>query len=874
ERAVSNVSPERLERYFLRRGDVYQVVPELRQMIVFAPHNVIKDPPFTRVDFVVCRNLLIYLQLGAQQKVLGLFHFALNRGGILFLGPSESPGVLAPDFEPLDRHWRIYRKFTDVRVPVDPRLGRGAAPRLTAGVAAAPVPRSGLTQLVATYDLLLDEFMPPGLLVNDRGELVHAFGGAGKYLRVSDGRQGLTLLDMVDPALRTVLVGSLPRALKDRAPVVLKGVPLAQGGVEAPHRVGIRPLVPRGAPPHFLVTIEPSEEQVAPSRRREHELDVGDAPRAELSALHAELAHTKESLQTVIEELETSNEELQAANEELLASNEELQSTNEELQSVNEELYTVNAEYQRKISELTELANDMDNLLSSTEVGSIFLDGELRIRKFTPQIAQSFKLLTRDVGRPIDAFTHNLDHEGLADDLRSVLATGERCEREVRDKHGRTFFLRILPYRAKGQVGGVVLTLIDVSGLKAAEDALFHERYLLNSLLSSVPDAIYFKDAQARFLRANEPMAARLGTYDAGELAGKSPFDVPARDLALALQAEDEVVLRSGEAQHYRLEERAGEGGAQAWDLATRLPLLSPEGSVVGVVGILRDVTAQKRAEEKIQEGVRRRDQFLAMLSLELRNPLGAVVAATALLKSGTSDHKGALVAVLDRQSQQMARLLDDLLEVSRVTQNKIELRRRVVELAPIVADAADAVRAQMDQRGISFAADLDRAPLPVDGDPARLQQIVANLLHNAAKYTPSGGHVSLTLRADGDRAVIRVRDDGAGIRRDMLDAVFDLFVQSQHTLDRAQGGLGVGLTLVRSLVSMHGGEVTASSDGEGKGAEFVVTLPLAAGRPLADPDKSRRPSPKLTRGASIVIVEDNADTREMLCEVLSLAGF
>src|SRR6185295_12442229 len=191
-----------------------------------------------------------------------------------------------------------------------------------------------------------------------------------------------------------------------------------------------------------------------------------------------------------VEELETSNEELQASNEELQASNEELQSTNEELQSVNEELYTVNTEYQRKISELTELANDMDNLLSSTDIGTIFLDGELKIRKFTPQIAGAFSLMAHDVGRSIETFAHKMDHPELVGELKHVLSTGERIERELRDVAGKALFLRILPYRTKGRVDGVVLTLIDMTGLRAAEDALFHERYLLNSLLRGRQDRV------------------------------------------------------------------------------------------------------------------------------------------------------------------------------------------------------------------------------------------------------------------------------------------------------------------------------------------------------------------------------------------------
>ncbi len=873
EESVAAVSAARRERYFVRQGHGYQVAPELRQMIVFAPHNVVRDAPFTRVDLVSCRNLLIYLQPPAQQKVLSLFHFALNRGGVVFLGPSESQGALARDFETVDGHWRIYRKFSDGRFPVDARgyLPKPFGGRAGSSAAFAPAPgRPPVSGLLGAYDALLEECMAPGLLVNERGELVHAFAGASRFLKVREGRQALDVLDNVVPELKAVLVGGLQRVRKEGAPVAYKGVRLAGG--EGPYEVTVRPLGGRGGAGHLLVSFATSGERSGPPP--EAPIAAGDASREHLGALEAELSSTKENLQAAIEELETSNEELQAANEELLASNEELQSTNEELQSVNEELYTVNAEYQRKLAELTELTNDMDNLLASTDVGVIFLDAELRIRKFTPRVGDVYKLLPQDIGRPIETFTHSMHHPELVGDLREVLASGRPVEREVRHQSGRAFFVRVLPYRAKGRVDGVVLTLIDVSGLKAAEDALFHERYLLNSLLSSVPDAIYFKDVRGKFIRLNRAMAGRLGIGDPAEAAGRTPFELPDRAAALALQQNDEAVLRGGEAELDRLEQRPLPDGSDAWDLATRLPLVDRAGATVGVIGIFRDVTEQKRAEEKIHEAVRRRDQFLAMLSHELRNPLGAIVTATALLKS--ADDAGTRRKVFDifeRQSQQMARLLDDLLDASRVTQNKIELRKRPLDLRAVVKEAADALRGLMASRGLAFELALESRPLYVDGDPVRLQQIHANLLNNAAKYTPRGGHVRLEVRREGGQVVTRVRDDGTGIPPAMLGSVFELFVQSSRTLDRSDGGLGVGLTLVRSLVAMHGGSVEAKSEGEGKGSEFVVRLPLASAPP-AEAVEQVPPLADRVGARRVAIVEDNADSREMMCHFLELAGF
>jgi two-component system CheB/CheR fusion protein len=295
----------------------------------------------------------------------------------------------------------------------------------------------------------------------------------------------------------------------------------------------------------------------------------------------------------------------------------------------------------------------------------------------------------------------------------------------------------------------------------------------------------------------------------------------------------------------------------------------------VGIIGIFRDVTEQKRAEDKIQEAVRRRDEFLAMLSHELRNPLGAVVGAAALLRHDSigAERKRALIDVLRRQSEQMSRLLDDLLEVSRVTQDKIELRSRVLDLKPVVEEAISAVAGLLEARQIELRVELDAGPLFVEGDPARLQQIQVNLLTNAAKYTQRGGHVLLQVKREGAQIVLRVRDDGMGIPKHMLDEVFDLFVQSTRTLERAEGGLGVGLTLVRGLVTKHGGQISAHSDGEGKGSEFVVRLPAAAGTP--EPVGLSLPAgPQAAAGLRVAVVEDGEDSRVMLCELLQLAGF
>ena len=409
EQSVADVSPTLLARYFTRTSRGYQVSQELRQMILFAPHNVLRDAPFTKLDLISCRNLLIYLQPAAQQRVLSLFHFGLLPGAVMLLGPSENPGDISEEFEALDKKWKLYRKQRDIRLPPDMRLplSSGFAPRAVGSAGPGrSFPLAGAdNQLLWAYDMLLEQYVPPSLLISHKHELVHAFAGAGKYLTYPNGRPSHDVLDYVDRGLKVALAGALQRAAKERNAVSYIGVMPNATAPEQRVRIAVRPLVNRASElPYFLVSFEDLAPRLSPATATGTEVHVDAVADDHIHALEHELRYTQENLQATIEEMEASNEELQATNEELVASNEELQSTNEELHSVNEELYTVNAEYQRKITELTELNDDMDNLLRSTEVGTIFLDSDLCIRKFTPQIAGQFRILPQDIGRRIDSF--------------------------------------------------------------------------------------------------------------------------------------------------------------------------------------------------------------------------------------------------------------------------------------------------------------------------------------------------------------------------------------------------------------------------------------------------------------------------------------
>lgn len=879
ESSVSEVAPRRLERYFTRKGNDYQVKADLRQMIVFACHNVIRDAPFTKLDLISCRNLLIYFQPAAQKKALSLFHFGLATGGVLLLGPSESPSELGDEFDALDPHWKIYRKRRDIRLPNDLRLPISTGtPNLRPSALAAPTTslRGRDARPTGIFADLLDEYMPSALLVDERRELVHIFGGAEKYLRFKGGRMSVDVLDLVEDDLRVALAGAFNRVAKDQTPVFLNGVSAKTAEGETRLVLSVRPIHSRHTSETYLfVTLQESERPALPSvtarRATESDVDIDEASRDRLKEVETELQHTKENLQSTVEELETSNEELQATNEELVASNEELQSTNEELHSVNEELYTVNAEYQRKISELTQLNNDIDNLLRSTEIGTIFLGADLCIRKFTPQIARTFSLLPQDVGRRIDTFTHNIDEPDLVARVTHVIQTGESFEREVRDRQGSWYYLRILPYHAdSAEIDGVVLTLIDVSTLKSTQAKLRELNQQLTSILDNSTTFIYVKDLAGRYQLCNRAGESVLGAPPES-VRGCTDHDFLSTEVADMIQAHDRDVATRGRPAEYE-EVIPGPNGPQTY-LSVKFPLRDAASKIYAVGAVTTNITQLKHNEQEQRQAVARRDQFLAMLSHELRNPLAAILSALRVVDRDPSQESRARIwQIIDRQAHHMSRLLDDLLDVSRFTQDKIKLRTQVCDLRQTAQNAIDAIEGLLAHRNQQLSVDLPEEPVYVEGDPVRLQQIQVNLLTNASKYNSDGGKIWLTVRRRRNHAVLTVRDNGVGISDEMKDRVFELFAQSRETIDRADGGIGVGLTLVRNIVEKHGGHVAAHSDGKGKGSQFVVTLPLTSKRPVKGRRRGGKQADKC--GFKVLIVEDNEDARQTLAALLELDGY
>jgi two-component system CheB/CheR fusion protein len=875
EDQLARVSPQRLERFFTRRSSGYQVSSELRQLIVFARHNVTKDPPFTRMHFISCRNMLIYLQPQAQRSVLSLFHFGLLAGGTLFLGASETPGAVADEFAVIDEHWKIYRKRRDVHL-----LNAIGLPAMRRGPGAKKIPLdlprvpSVDPHVLATYDQLLDMYMPPGLLVDESGRLIDAFAGAEKLLKFRPRRPSTNMLELLDDELRAVIGGAMQRAIRERNSVSYTGVRIP--GNDIRRIVTVQPMVhPRTGANNLLVTFrEMTAEDHATHHAQQAEITapMSVASIERMSTLESELAYTRETLQATIEELETSNEEMQATNEELVASNEELQSTNEELHSVNEELYTVNAEYHSKIAELKEVNGDMAHLLEGTDLGTVFLDHNLRIRRFTTRIARVFHFQQHDIGRRISDFSHNIERPQLMEDIERVLRGGVVLEDEVHDSEGTPYFLRILPYRLQRSAGsdqpisGIVLTLTDISALDRERTRVAQ----LSSIVEWSDDAIFALDLAGSLTTWNRG-AERLYGYASEQVIGRNAamlMTPPRRaDFATAMTR---VARGEKVADAPSLCLRAD--GTQT-DVSVTISPMYQRGAVTGASAIARDVTALVGAQRALQDEqykvrglLQRREEFLAMLSHELRNPLAAVISAIAMLERDDSPERTKRCrGVIKRQVDHMKGLLQDLLDVSRITSEKFGIEPADMDLRDAIDTAVEATAPLFESRRIQLVQDVPGKSLHMRGDARRLAQLVGNLLANAATYSPMQTEVALHVEVTPTTYSIRVADHGDGIDPSLQGKIFDLFVQAEQNLDRSRGGLGVGLSLAKKIVELHGGTIAVKSDGRGAGSEFVVMLPHAKSESLAT---STLPAVS-AMACRIVLVDDQEDSREMLRDLL-----
>ncbi len=872
ESQLENVNSELRKTYFQKVDDQYQIDRELRKKVVFAKHDVLQDAPFTKLDLICCRNLLIYFKPEAQRKTLSLFNFGLRNEGVLFLGPSESITGLESKFASVSDKNNIHKKVSAVRIS---QLEHGSMHRQDSHQLVArsgsPVDQSNEENLslAKTYDSLLEQFVPTGFLVDNKGRILHIFGSVADYFQVTSGRISDSILDLLPPNIaQTVSTGLKQIDFLNSKEVNLSVEAELENIQIVIQAVANDPLNRR------LVSIhkEESQEQVCKSGEPSNLRPDGEFRNRE--ELERKLRETEQLLSESVLNLKSLNEELQSTNEELIASNEELQSTNEELRSVNEELCSVNSEHQRKITELMELTDDMDNLLDSIQVDTIFLDDDLRIRKFTLGLARIFDLVAHDVGRRFDRLVHGLKNISLVEEIRNVLKSKKRLEKEVQCENDNWYLLRVLPYTSGDASEGVLLTLIDIDWIKQTEFKLSE----LSDIVLYSDDAI-FKATPEGLIQTWNQGAETLFQRSSDSIVGKhlSELGWDEHD-KLEMHAAMDQINKGSRIDHLELKAICESGDSVEVQMSAS-PILGAENNVISASIVIRNFSKQKQAELMNRQAVRQRDQFLAMLSHELRNPIAAIMSALGVLRisSDTNDHESAR-STIERHSKQLSNLLDDLLDVSRITHDKIKLHLSSVDFVKLTNEAVECVNGRVLEKSQTLSIELPHQPLYIYADPTRILQALVNLLVNATKYTPAEGHIRVSVFEIEDQAVLEVEDDGVGIEPELLENIFEIFVQAEQTLDRQSGGMGLGLPLVKMIAKAHGGLVEADSKGNNCGSKFRFQIPALRevdGVVIESSSTTQIDEQHLTiENVRVLLVEDNPSTRNMVKIFLECHGF
>jgi two-component system CheB/CheR fusion protein len=541
-----DVSPDRLRRFFVKEERGYRIKKEIREQVVFAIQNVIKDPPFTKMDLISCRNFLIYLETELQNRVLPAFHYALRPEGVLFLSPSEGIGNLTNLFGPLDKKWRIYRikpSLLSARTLVAQRFAwTGEQTDKGPGEAAVRKDRIDKTDFAElTRRVLLQSFAPPSVITDEKGDIVYVHGDTGKYLQPAQGQPSNNVIDMAREGLQLDLRYAIQNAAAQKRPVVVKDLPVRTTGGFNSVDLTVRPLAGHETARELLLisfqdtVLHPAEK----STRRKRVTAKGESKRVE--ELEQDLAYTKENLQATIEEMQAANEELQSTNEELQSTNEELQSTNEEmetskeeLQSVNEEIVTVNAELQAKIEQITGIQNDMKNLLENVNIGTIFLDDHLAIRRFTRDATKVFRLMASDTGRPLADIRSLIPDADLVLDARAVLDSLIPRERQVRSVDGQWYLVRLIPYRTlENVIDGVVMTFTEITALKTLDAEVRLARDYAESIVNSVREPLVVLNGKFEVVSASRAFYATFDVTPEATLGkmlyaiGNHQWDIP-----------------------------------------------------------------------------------------------------------------------------------------------------------------------------------------------------------------------------------------------------------------------------------------------------------------------------------------------------------
>jgi len=849
ENIEADVSPERLRRFFSKTAGHYQVNKSVRELCIFAKQNIVKDPPFSRVDLISCRNALIYLSPVLQKRVLPTFHFALNPQGRLLLGSSETVGSFSELFTVVDQSHRIFAK--NVHVPSSLNLDFAMRPYLgdelhdrSSDSDTGPMTQSNRTNVQKETDrALLNRYAPVGVVVNDSLDILQFRGDTSPYLLHPSGEVTFKLFKLVREGLVAELDAAISKAKKNNLTVRKSRLHLAYLGRTREISLEVIPIkIPLSSERYWGIMFREllprsSEKKAAKSPAVKHAGKIKKGGGTDGHKWKQEMASTKAYLESIIEEKEAAFEELQSANEEVLSSNEELQSINEEmqtakeeLQSTNEELITVNDELRHSNLESIQLVNDLNNLMDNVDLAIIMVGNDLTIRRFTPQAGRVLHLLPSDVGRPLRDINTPLDLVNLEKLILNAIDTVSIKEQQIKNGANLWYSVRIRPYRTMDKkIDGAVINLVDIETMKRAEEKITKARDAAEDVLNTVREPLVVLDSSLRVKMASASFYKTFKVFPE-EVLGTSFYDLGNgqwNDPTLRTRLE-ELALNDKSLVDVPIDhefERIG----RRFMLLNASKIISRDEERLILLAIV-DITGQKEAEEELSRRAdalarsnRDLDDFAHIVSHDLQSPLNKIISFGDLLKMNLGSPEKALDYLnrIQNGAVKMNEIITSLLSFSRATSTRTMER---VDMATLLEEVLSDFEGQINETGAKVTHD----DLPtLIANKAQISQLMTNLIGNAIKYCRKEAPlIHISAKREGHMWVCSVHDNGIGIDKKNAKRVFDLF---QRIITEGKPGTGIGLTICKKIVEYHGGQIWVESE-LNKGSTFYFTLPV---RPL-----------------------------------------
>jgi two-component system CheB/CheR fusion protein len=883
------LSQERAAKWFTSNGDIYAAIPTIRDMCTFSIHDVLRDAPFSKLDLISCRNLLIYFEPQLQVRALRNFHYALRPNGALFLGASEGVNRDREFFASIDKKHRLFRRCENVASrPETPHRFRPLHSPLSSKAVTLPQAPSARDDHFERSALRALEGFSPAYVIVDQKNDIRRFSGseAGRFLETSSGHASLNLFTLLRKPLRPAVRAALATMSKTRETVVHDRVAIKIGGESKSVKIIVAPLADDGAQERYTVVAFQEMNAAAPPKDL---MSSDEMLRAniqlledELFTIKAQLEATVSEYQVVSEEMHAANEEYQSTNEELQSSNEELETNKEEMQSVNEELQTVNSELIGKNELLIRVNSDLKNVLESTDIPTIFLDNDLRIKSFTPGMTEIFHLRDSDCERPIGDIATLLNYTDVPSDAADVLRSLTPRERKVENaKTGAAYIMRIRPYRrVDNLLDGVVVTFVDVTEVRQAEAALRESEQKFRQVADEIPHLVWITQANGYVDWFNQRWHEYTGTT-LEQMEGwgwKSVVDPSV--LPSVLEAWTRTIA-IGEPFDMTFPLRGADGKFRPF-LTRVTPLKDAEGKVVQWFGTNTEVSEQKALEEALRRAMAKAQQetakalradqakskFLAAASHDLRQPVQSLILLMGVIKRQAKDRPqiDQAVDLALASVNSLNELLTGLLDISRLDAGVIQPVMSSVDLGEIVSRLAREYQPRAAAAGLALRC--RRRAFHTRTDATLLERILRNLLENALRFTAKGG-VLIGLRQRGDKVRIDVIDTGIGIPADKQSEIFEEFRQLDNPARDANLGLGLGLAIVKRLAHLIGAEAQVSSR-PGRGARFSLLLPQEQTAPVP----VETPSAIDTPGGRILVIEDNATLRMAYEVMLEFSGY